>query len=139
MYVDKAYMIGRFGEEALVELTDRALPFTGEIVDSALTPHIVSASGLIDTYITGRYRLPLSPVPEIVKDCCARIAYYYLCGERYTDAVRKSYEDAVAMLRDISNGRAHLDAAGIEPASQSAEARVEAPDRTFSRQSLKGF
>lgn len=139
MYVDKDYMIARFGEDVLIELTDRATPQTGEIVDAILDSAITTASGLIDGYVAGRYRVPITPVPEIIKDCTAKITFFYLCGERYTDANRKAYEDSVSILRDIGAGKAHLDAAGVEPASSRAEARVEAPDRVFSRDSLKGY
>lgn len=138
-YIDKAYMITRFGEADIIELTDRVEPITEAIVDDVLDAALISASGIADAYISARYKTPLSSVPEMIKDCVGAIAYYKLCRDRYTDEVRQEYDDALKFLKDVANGKAQLVAEGSEPDAPIADAQVIAPDRIFSRDSLKGF
>lgn len=138
-YIDKQYMIGRFSEQDIIELTDRVEPSTDTIVDDVLNLAISGADGMVDSYISARYKTPLNPVPEMIKTCSGSIAYYQLCRDRYTEETHAQYKDALKYLQDISNGKAHLVAQGVEPSSAFAEARVEAPDRVFNRDSLKGF
>lgn len=138
-YIDKTYMITRFGENDLIELTDRVEPLTHAIVDEILDAAIINAIGVVDAYVSDRYKTPLNPVPEMIKDCVATIAYYKLCRDRYTEETRQAYDDALKFLKDIAWGKAHLVSEGNESSSPSAEAVVEAPDRIFSRDSLKVF
>lgn len=138
-YTTKQNMIDRFGEQFLIELTDRVEPYTNEIVDSVLDEAIENADGMIDGYVSNRYKTPLNPVPRLIQRIASDLAYYDLHRGRYTDEVSQSYKDAMKVLGDISTGKAQLYADGIETNSSTADARVEAPDRTFSRESLGDF
>lgn len=139
-YIDKQYMIDRFGTTNLIDLTDREEPYSEAINDQILERALAAADGLIDSYISKRYKTPASPVPEILKTVAANIAYFHLhYGGRYDEAVEKSYTKAESYLKDIAMGRADLSVDGLETASSVGDAHVEAPPRIFSRDSLKGF
>lgn len=139
MYIDKSYMISRYSEKELASLTDRVEPYTNAIVDDVLDQSMEAATGEAESYISQRYKTPLNPVPEAVKTHVSAIAFYHLHRGRYTTEARQGYDDALMYFKSISKGLAHLVAEGSEVAAPSADAKVIAPDRTFSRQSLKDF
>lgn len=136
-YSTKQDMIDRFDEAALVELTDQQE--TGDINDTVLDKARNDAAALIDSYVSQYYSVPLSPVPDIIKRHECSIAFYYLHRGRYTDEVRKEFEDSQTFLRNVSRGEVKLPAAGIQPQSAPAEALVEGPERIFNRESLKSY
>lgn len=137
MYATKQDMIDRYGEEPLIELTDRADPPEGVIDDAVLDAALIDASATIDGYIMRRYELPLSGVPLVVKGHCMTIAWYRLHRGVHTEETRADYNDALGFLRELSTGMALLDVGGTEPASANAQVRAVSSGRTFSRQKGK--
>lgn len=85
--------------------------FAGDVQD-----HLDSASGEIDTYLRGRYSVPLvSPAPaEIVKAECVLAAYSVLAlrgfdpEEGSNKNVRMRYEDTKKWLSSLANGKVNL-------------------------------
>lgn len=76
---------------------------------------IVRASGLIDTYLRGRYHLPFSVVPDEIKNCCVQISLWYAIQslgfdpESKLDAsIRMGHDDAIKWLDRVSSGKANL-------------------------------
>jgi len=139
MYITKQQMIERYGEQSLVELTDRTAPYSEDIVDAVLDVAIADAAALVDSFVSGRYDLPLVAVPSILRGYTGDIAFYKLHRGMYSDEVRKSYEDALDFLKRLADGKVFLDVAGSQPKSSPADARVEGPPRIFSKDSLEGF
>lgn len=139
-YASQTDMAARYGMQNLVELTDRADPSTGELNTVVLASALADADALIDAYAGRRYAVPLSPVPAVVIDHACAIAYYKLHRDRYPDEVRKAYDDALSFLGEVTRGNVILPVPGVQQASSApADARVSHPDRTFSRDNLKGF
>lgn len=138
-YATQQDLVDRFGSEELVQLTDRTnLPPT--TIDATVTGRaLADADALIDSYLAERYTLPLASAPARLVKIASDVARFFLHGNAATEAVRTAFEDAARWLRDVSEGRATLDVAGVEPATGAAEARVEGPDRIFSRDSLRDF
>jgi len=85
--------------------------FVGDVDD-----HLEAASGQIDSYLRGRYRLPLvAPYPqEIVRVTCALAAYSVLSVRGFDPEngadknVRMRYEDAVSWLNQMAEGKVNL-------------------------------
>lgn len=138
-YAAKQDMIDRYGEQPLIELTDRETPLTGAIVDDVLDRALFDADALIDSYIARRYDLPLAATPGVLIQHAAAIAYHSLHRGRYPEEVRTAFEDAMKFLTALSSGAAVLDVGGDEPQSAPADARVEGPERIFSREEMKGW
>lgn len=141
-YATQQDLIDRFGEEELIQLTDRTnLPAT--TIDAAVVAAaLADADALADSYLAKRYRLPLDPVPDVLTRTTADIARYHLHGRRTDkdDPVTRAYSQALAWLKDVSKGLVQLDAAGSAPdQSGGGQVQVSAPDRVFSRDSLSGF
>lgn len=139
-YAAKADMLQRYGEKELIQITDRAEPYQDVINDDILNNALDDASAQIDLHLAGRYALPLATVPPALVDMCCTAAWYRLNRGRYTDEMRKDYEDVLQQLENIASGKVKLElGGGTEPQSAAAIAKVSAPDRIFNRDTLKGF
>ena len=127
----------RFGERQLLEIADREGNgvVDSDVVDRALT----DADAEINTYVGRRYPLPLAPVPERIASLAADIAFFRLHPSAVPEDVRRRYEDALAALRDIADGKAVLDAEGAQPASGTGGPAAVTQERVFSRTTLDGF
>ncbi|SUA36345.1 phage protein [Neisseria zoodegmatis] len=90
------------------------------VVDRA----IVYAAELIDGHISGRYTLPLEPVPGILPQLATDIARFWLHQRRvngadFPKAVQAAYDNALKMLAAIRDGKIHLGIRNMEePAGQ---------------------
>ena len=108
-------LIDRYGEEELIQLTDRMGEGTydAEVVAQA----IADSDADIDAYLAARYTTPLSPIPSILVRIGCDLARYYLWKDQASDAVRMRYEDARRLLERIATG-----AVGVGPAATAPDA-----------------
>lgn len=100
-------MIDRFGNNELVELTDRSQ--LGEIDTAVLDAAIADATADIDMYLAMRYTLPLSTVPDVLTNLCCNIARYHLHDIGAPEHVKDKYDATIKLLRRIANGEIDLD------------------------------
>ena len=79
----------------------------GEPDDERIAYHLKGASNRIDSYIGARYLLPLTDVPDALRDYCCDIARYLLTGTERpcTEEIRLRYEDAMSWLKMVANGK----------------------------------
>lgn len=114
-YAAQTDMVTRFGESEVVAITDRDL--TGAIDPVVLANALDTASAQMDTYLSGRYQLPLNPVPEFLVSVCCDITRYQLCvgGTRLSEDIRDRYRDALRFLEQAASGKITL---GVTPAGQ---------------------
>ncbi len=121
VYAVKQDMIDRFGNQEIVQLTDRAVPPAGTIDDTVLGKSLDDADGVIDSHLASRYPLPLASVPKILKRYACDIARYFLYEDSAGEAVRRAFEDALKFLRSVADGTVSLGLDGANQAvSQSA-------------------
>lgn len=113
MYASLRDLIDRFGEDELIQLTDRAAQATGVIDDTVVDRALGDADQLIDGYLGGRYALPLDPTPELVVKIACDVARFHLHADRPTDTVKEAYKEAVRLLERMQSGTIRLQAAGI--------------------------
>jgi phage gp36-like protein len=139
-YCTLQQLIDRFGEPMLVELTDRAEEPTGEVDSDVVDRAIADTGALIDGFLAPRYALPISETPPLLTDLGLAIALYKLHRQVASDKVRRDYEDALRVLRDLSTGTVRLDVAGAEPpASGTSGVRTNDRDRDMTPDNLRGF
>lgn len=74
----------------------------------ALDRALVDADAEADSYLGGRYSVPISPVPDNLARVACQIARYRLLGESESERARQDYDDAIRFLRDVRAGRADL-------------------------------
>jgi phage gp36-like protein len=104
MYATVDIMTARFGQREVLSLSDR--DGTGEVNATVLADALDDASSEIDTYLAGRYALPLDPAPKMLGGICCDIARYRLCGGEtvMTEEIRQRYKDAVSFLKLVASG-----------------------------------
>lgn len=110
MYATVDIMTARFGQREVIALSDRE--DTGEANATVLGDALDDASSEIDTYLAGRYTLPLDPAPKMLAGVCCDIARYRLCGGEtvMTEEIEKRYNAAVKFLRLVASGEVTLGA-----------------------------
>ncbi|MBO9419157.1 DUF1320 domain-containing protein [Labrenzia sp. R4_2] len=141
-YASLQDMIDRFGDDELVQLTDRSNRPASTIDAGVVAAHLSDAENLADSYLAKRYRLPLDPVPEILTRIVCDIARATLYGRTLEndDPVTKAKAEAMAWLKDVAKGLVQLEAEGLAPDQPgSGSVQVSGPDRVFSKDSLAGL
>lgn len=139
-YAVQQDLIDRFGQQELIELTDRADPPAGAIDATVIDKALSDADNLVDSYVGKRYDLPLVTTPPVLVRTAADIARYYLYDDDRPDAVKDAYDDALKLLRDIAAGKAALpDVAGEAPKASTDGVAVAGPAKVFGRDKLGGF
>lgn len=98
------------------------------------------ASQTIDSYLAGRYRLPLNAVPSVLERHCCYIARYFLEKNRATDQARLDYEDSIRFLEKVASGVISLGLSDMdEPVETENSAVMESNGSVWSRERSKGF
>ena len=139
-YASQSDLVERYGERTIIDLTDRASPPEGTIDAGVVTRALEDADAAINGYLAGRYRLPITATPPLLRDLAQAIAVYKLHRNVTSDKVRKDYEDALRMLGQIARGDVRLDVAGVEPAASGATSVVTSDrPRDMTPDSMKGF
>lgn len=134
-YATQADMISRFGPDQLVELTDRADPPAGAIDTTALDLALNDAESEINSYIVGRYTLPLANPPQVLNRMACDMARYYLAADRTDEVIVQRYQDAVKFLQAVSQGKASLgvdDAQAATPTPPSNGPAIQSGTIVFS-------
>ena len=117
MYASKQDMIDRFGNDEMIQLTDRSM--AGVIDDTVLNRALEDADGEINGYLGSRFTTPVSPVPTTLLRIACDMARYYLYDDNATDQVTKRYNDSIKFLKDIAKGDVSIgiDTLGSTPES----------------------
>lgn len=139
-YTTVAEIKKAISEEIVKQLTDD--DNIGEIVEANVTAAIARADAEIDGYCAVKYSVPFTTVPAVVAGLSLDMSIYYLYKRRtVSEDVQKSYDNAIARLKDIAKGLLSL---GVDPppaasTADGAECNKTASDRIFTRDTLKGF
>lgn len=137
MYATRQNMVDRYGEDELIQLTDRTR--SGMIDDGVLDRALADADNEITPYLAGRYLLPFAQVPASLTKIACSIARYNLYDAAVTDRVTADYTAAIKFLSAVAKGELHIgpDTAGAPPTSTDG-AQMESGGRIFGR-SDSGF
>ena len=139
-YCGKADIETQIGSELLARLSDRDSDGEGE--DEVVTLAIDGAAATINSYLSVRYDLPLTEAQQtpILKAYCMDIAIYRMAldGLAQTAEMRQRYEDAIAHLKRIADGKANLgvetvDDPGADPDDGQADTGSDARILTVQR------
>lgn len=93
-------------EEVIIALTDDG--GVGTLGTAELDKAIAGACSEIDSYLSARYPVPLTTVPENIRDIACDITAYRLYKRRQeelSDTRRAAYKDALKVLTDIRDGK----------------------------------
>lgn len=115
----------------------------------AVTKALNFAAGEMDTYLAVRYDVPIDPTNDILMQLNVDVALYRLASHAdvLTDELRRRYEDAIDLLKRLSNGTAALPPAPVDPdADPDADTDTldgprpivaTGPERLFSRAQMR--
>ncbi|WP_304308071.1 gp436 family protein [Pseudacidovorax intermedius] len=165
-YATPLVLLDRFDAGEIAQRVDRSTP---RLVDGALLQAAAAAADLgdysadeqaaaakalaivqralddardnINGYISGRYTLPLTHVPQILERLACDLARYYLYDDQVTDPIKARFDTATKLLKDVADGRAQLGAelqSAQQPASQ-ATAEVVSAGTVWGRKASQGF
>lgn len=108
----------RYGEQGLYTMAEQD---NDDTVDTTAVEKALSdASGLMDSYLSTQYTLPLMEAPDLLKRLCADIAVYWLSqdGGGTTEEKRQRYEDAMEWLERLAQGKAQLPVTDAQSGTQ---------------------
>lgn len=137
-YATPQDLIDRFGQDELVELTDRSR--LGAIDAAVIARALADADAEIDGYLSGVCPLPLVSVPPRLVKIAADIARYQLYDRAVTDAIKARYDDAIKYLRLLAGGQVSLglDAAN-QPVAEVGGVQFTASARVFNAATLSDY
>ncbi|PIP98548.1 MAG: hypothetical protein COW76_20515 [Shewanella sp. CG18_big_fil_WC_8_21_14_2_50_42_11] len=137
-YCTVADMQTRFDEWELIGLSNPG----GQAIDAAVIEQaIVDAEAEIESYLGGRYALPLNPVPKVLNRIACTLARYYLHDGQLNEAADKAYQDALRFLKDVAKGLVKLgvDTDGAEATSTSQTVKMQSDSAVWGRKNSGGF
>jgi phage gp36-like protein len=146
MYHSFSDLLNLISREELCQLVDDEN--AGSIVESPPNAAMIrvtaagnKAQGIIDGYCRGRYTLPLSPVPDMIKDLSVELTVYNCMARKKEIALseeqNRRYKNAVNILEHIQQGKIKLFDDIIEPPAFVSNKTAE--DRTFDEETLDQF
>lgn len=134
-YAQLTDLVARFGDEEIVQLTDRT---NNDQIDEAVANDALDeAEAEVEGYLRGRYPLPLQSAPRQVKDVILHLARERL-DPNPPDVVMQRAREAREMLKAISGGRVQLDIDG-ETLSAPSLPEAKAATSRFSDAAIAGF
>ncbi|WP_432460798.1 gp436 family protein [Agarivorans sp. QJM3NY_25] len=138
-YASSAQMLGRFGEQELILLSNHD-GRSDSVNEPALAQALSDASAEIDGYLAGRYPLPLSKTPAVLESLCCDMARYKLSNEHAPEPIEKRYQAALKFLHSVGKGELSL---GVDPEGAVATSanlpEISSAGTVFSRAQSKGF
>lgn len=132
-YLTRASLEARFGAPLIADLESGGAEVSDAIAD---------AHAEVDTYLAGRYALPLAAVPDAIARIAAQIARYNLWRRDVAadHPAYVAYRDALKDLAKIADGTVNL---GLTPLgttlTEEGGVTSSAPDRVFDRDTLADF
>lgn len=129
-------------EDTVIQLTDDE--DIGTVNQARVDESIAQADAEIDSYCGGKYSVPFSTVPDIVKKISVDIAIYNLYSRRVEEIPEtraQRYKNAIRQLEGIAKGIISIgeDPEPSAPTQGGIETNKTTDDRTFSKDSLGGF
>lgn len=141
-YATQQDMQDRFGLAELLQLTDRDNIPPSTVNTSVLGRALADADALIDSYLAGRYQLPLTVVPEILVKTGCDIARFYLFGSNADigGTVERGYKLALSWLESIASGSIQLNV-GADAPIESGGSIIKFSSRPcdLTRENLRGL
>lgn len=103
---------------------------------------LADATEFVNGFVSDRYSVPLSPLPQMIVRITCSIARFYLWGdEAVKDSVmERDYKQAEKTLQSIRSGQITIGSnAAPAPAADSQGGEVFGPERIFTRDSMRGL
>ncbi len=137
-YATLTDMQNRFSQQELIDISDRD-GTQGGIVSSVIEQALTDATNKINGYLSGRYSLPLNPVPEVLTRTCCDLARYDLYDTDPSDHIQKRQADAVRFLEKLAKGEVTLGLPNDDEATSNDLPQFQSAGTVFGRKQSQGF
>ena len=132
----------RIPTETLIQLTDD--DNIGMVIEETVNGCIHDAAVIFDSYMRGRYPLPLSPVPDLAVSIVADLAVYGIYCLRPQFEVPKTVQDrrttALTLLARIQDGKMPLyDPIVTPPENGSSTVQFSSATPLFTTDTLRHY
>ena len=141
-YCATADLKDALGEAKLIQLTDDESQLA--IHDGRVTKAIAAADTLIDSYLRGKHTVPLSPVPDRIRQMSVDLTIWHLYKRRrdqdMPEDLQKDYDRQVRFLEGLRDGKNLLDTPAA-PANTGAifKTNKTSDSRVFTEETLKVY
>lgn len=139
-YSIQSDILDQLDEDSLIQLTDDE--DAGTVDTDKVTRAIADADSTIDSYCQDRYSIPLSPVPDKIRQISVDIAIYNLFsrrGDTAPDIRIERHKEAIKFLEQVNAGKIKLGAATPAPVNTGNSVTIESNTRVFTRDNMGGF
>ena len=106
-YITYLDLVVEFEEGEILQLTDR--DGDGAVDDEVVEDAIAFADSHIDSYLRGKYTVPLTNLPANLKGMACDFARYRLYQGQPTQLVQDRYDVGCFYLKDVARGLVSLD------------------------------
>ena len=103
-YATAQDMVAAFGHAEIRDLTDNGEPRLNDINQAVLAKALADASGMIDGYLVGRYKLPMATPPQVLGLHCRGIARYLLMTNQPDERAKSDFAAAMQYLQRVASG-----------------------------------
>lgn len=109
-YASRSDMELQFGPQEIERLTDVGEPRLGATDESVLSRALINASAWIDSYLVGRYSVPITEqaAQQVLCMHCCNVARYMLMSVQADEAATKMYESAERYFMSVAKGTINL-------------------------------
>lgn len=139
-YSQKTDITDQLDEAVLIQLTDD--DGAGAVDDDKVTRAIADADSTIDAYCQDRYTIPLSPVPDKIRQVSVDVAIYNLFsrrGDSIPEVRKDRYSSAIKFMEQVNAGKIKLGSATPSQANTRDSVSIESNTRVFTRDDMSGF
>jgi len=133
-------ILDQIDEAILIQLTDDT--GAGAVDEDKVTKAIEDADATIDAYCQGRYTIPLSPVPDKIRQVSVDIAIYNLFsrrGDAAPETRKDRHKEAIRFLEKVGEGKIRLGAATPAPSNTPDTVNISSNKRIFDRDKMSGL
>ena len=137
LYCSEQDLIDRFGEDELIDLTDRIN--LGVINQQVLIQAITDASDQMSVYLS-RFEFTAENLPKVLKPIACDITRYRLYDESITENVQKRYDAGMKFLMSVNKGEITIGTTTDGSKITSVDlAEIKSSGSVFSRENSTGF
>lgn len=132
--------IDLYGDEYVTTSVDR--DENGKPDYKSFVKASAQASSEIDSYLSTRYDVPFTPVPDVLVRFAVDIAIYVCSsgvGQGLTDEKTNRYERAIKWLEGVAAGKVNIGLPSEELEDDPMPIVAESPARLFTRSKLGGL
>ena len=128
-------------EREMIQLTDDE--GIGEINSGRIDRAIKTADDKIESFLRGRYTLPLNPVPGEINAAAVALTIYYLFlrsrKREIPDIIQARFDEAKETLKNLQSGKQRLGVETPAPEKRVYKTNKTSEDRVFSKDVLDTF